>query len=252
MSVFIAFRKEWLELIRSYRLLVVAIVLVFFGLTSPLLAKFTPELITLLPGGEDISKLIPTPTVWDAVAQYVKNMGQFGIILALLLTMGAVAQEKDKGTAAMMLVKPLPRGAFLASKFVAQSAMFAITLVAAGIACYYYTLLLFEAMDVLHWLILNALLLLYVLVFVAITLFCSTLTKSQAAAGGVALGIMVILGLVGAIPGLGKYLPGELITWGTRLMQGDTTTSWTAFGISVGLIVIPLLAAWLIFKRQEL
>jgi len=252
MSLFVAFRKEWLELIRSYRLLVVAIVLVFFGLTSPLLAKFTPEIITLIPGGTEISKLIPAPTVWDAIAQYVKNMGQFGIILALLLTMGAVAQEKDKGTAAMILVKPLPRGAFLAAKFLAQATMFAVTLAAAGIACYYYTMLLFEAVNGLHWLALNVFLLLYLLVFVAITLFCSTLTKSQAAAGGIALGLMVILGLAGAIPGLGKYLPGELITWGARLMQGDTTTSWAAFGISMGLIIVPLLAAWLIFKRQEL
>jgi ABC-2 type transport system permease protein len=252
MSLFVAFRKEWMEFIRTYRLLIVAIVLVFFGLTSPLLAKFTPEIITLIPGGEDISKLIPPPTVWDAVAQYVKNMAQFGIILALLLTMGAIAQEKDKGTAAMMLVKPMPRGAFLGAKFLALAAMFAICLLAAGLACYYYTLLLFEAMDVLRWLGLNALLFLYVMVYVALTLFCSTLTKSQAAAGGVALGLMVVLGLVGAIPGLGKYLPGELITWGTRLMHSDTSTSWTALGVSLGLIVISLLAAWLIFKKQEL
>ena len=252
MSVFVAYRKEWLELIRTHRLLIVAIVLVFFGLTSPLLAKFTPEIITLIPGGEEISKIIPVPTVVDAIAQYVKNMGQFGIILALLLTMGAIAQEKDKGTAAMMLVKPLPRGAFLAAKFAGLASMFAISLAVAGIACYYYTLLLFEAMNILNWLVLNVLLFVYMLVFVALTLFCSTLTKSQAAAGGIALGLMVILGLIGAIPALGKYLPGELITWGTRLMLGDTTTSWTAFWISIGLIVVPLLAAWLIFKRQEL
>ena len=252
MSVFIAYRKEWLELIRNHRLLVVAIVLIFFGLTSPLLAKFTPEIITLIPGGEEISKIIPTPTVLDAIAQYVKNMSQFGIILALLLTMGAIAQEKDKGTAAMILVKPLPRGAFLTAKFAALGTMFVVTLAAAGIACYYYTLLLFEPMNILHWLLLNLLLFVYVLVFVALTLFCSTVTKSQAAAGGVALGLMVILGLVGAIPGLGKYLPGELITWGTRLMQGDTTASWTALGISAVLIIVPLLAAWLIFNRQEL
>jgi ABC-2 type transport system permease protein len=251
MSVFIAFRKEWLELIRSYRLLVVAIVLVFFGLTSPLLAKFTPELISLLPSG-GISIQMPPPTVWDAIGQYIKNMAQFGIILALLLTMGAIAQEKDKGTAAMMLVKPLPRGAFLSAKFLAIAAMFAVSLAAAGIACYYYTMLLFEEMNILHWLVLNVLLFIYMLVFVALTLFCSTLTKSQAAAGGVALGLMVILGLVGAIPGLGKYLPGELITWGMGIMHGDTVASWTAFGISVGLIVVPLLAAWLIFNHQEL
>jgi ABC-2 type transport system permease protein len=252
MSLFVAFRKEWKELLRSYRLLIVAVVLVFFGLTSPLLAKFTPEIVTLIPGGDVISLVIPTPTVWDAVAQYVKNMGQFGIILALLLTMGAIAQEKDKGTAAMMLVKPLPRGSFLSAKFLAIAVMFAITLLAAGIACYYYTLLLFEAMDFLNWLVLNSLLLLYILVYVAITLFSSTLTKSQAAAGGVALGLMALLGLVGAIPGLGKYLPGELISWGTRIMQGDPTVSWTAFGVSLSLILVSLLAAWLIFRRQEL
>jgi ABC-2 type transport system permease protein len=251
MSVFVAFRKEWLELIRSYRLLIVAIVLVFFGLTSPLLAKFTPELISLIPTG-GISIQMPPPTVGDAIGQYIKNMAQDVIILALLLTMGSIAQEKDKGTAAMMLVKPLPRGAFLGAKFLSLAAMFAVTLALAGIACYYYTLLLFEAMDILHWLILNVLLFAYTLVFVAITLFCSTLTRSQVAAGGIALGLMVILGLIGAIPALGKYLPGELITWGTRLMFGDTTTSWTAFGVSVGLIAVSLLAAWLIFKRQEL
>ena len=214
MSVLVAFRKEWMELIRTYRLLIVAVVLVFFGLTSPLLAKYTPEIITLFPGGEDISKIIPPPTVWDAVTQYVKNMTQFGIILALLLTMGVVAQEKDKGTAAMVLVKPMPRGAFLGAKFLSLAAMFAICLIAAGLACYYYTLLLFEALDILHWLALNALLFLYVMVYVAITLFCSTLVKSPPAAGGVALGLVVVLGLVGAIPGLGKYLPGELNAWG--------------------------------------
>ncbi len=83
MSVLIAFRKEWLELIRSYRMLVVVIILVFFGLTSPVLAKFTPELMTLIPTG-DISISMPPPTVMTAIGQYVKNMAQFGIILGLL------------------------------------------------------------------------------------------------------------------------------------------------------------------------
>jgi ABC-2 type transport system permease protein len=251
MSVFVAFRKEWLEMIRSYRLLVVAVVLVFFGLTSPFLTKFTPELLAALPtGGMTIE--MPPPTVGMAIGQYVKNMAQFGLILGILLTMGSVSQEKDKGTAAMILVKPISRGAFLGAKFLGLAIMIAISLVLAGIACYYYTMLLFEAMDLLRWLVLNALILLYTLVFIAITLLCSTVSKSQPAAGGIALGLIVVPGTIGSILGLGKYLPGELITWGTRLMQGDTTTSWIAFGISIGLIVIPLLAAWLIFKRQEL
>jgi ABC-2 type transport system permease protein len=253
MSFFVAFRKEWLELNRTYRLLVVAIVLVFFGLTSPLLTKLTPEINKFVPAGSNISiQVLRPPTIGDVIVQYVKNMAQFGILLAILLTMGTVAQEKEKGTAAMILVKPLPRGTFLVAKFAALGTLFAVTLAAAGIACYYYTLLLFEAMNILNWLVLNVFLFVYVLAYVAITLLCSTLTKSQVAAGGTAVGALILLGLIGLIPALGKYLPGELVTWGTRLMQGDTSTSWAALGVSLGLIVVSLLAAWLVFKNQEL
>lgn len=251
MSLFTAFRKEWMENVRNYRLLVVVVVLLFFGITSPILTKYTPELMQLVPtGGMKIE--IPPQTVVDAITQYVKNMGQFGVFLGVLLTMGAVAQEKEKGTAAMMLAKPLPRGAFLGAKFLGLAALFAVGLAAAMLAAYYYTLLLFEAMDIPHWLLLNLLIFVYVLVIIAITLFCSTLTRSQATAVGISAGFLVVAWLASAVLGVGKYLPGELITWGVRLMAGNTTSSWVALAVSLGLIVLAFVAAWLVFRRQEL
>jgi ABC-2 type transport system permease protein len=247
-----ALRKELLEQWRTYRLLAVGVVLLVFGLLSPLIAKYTPEIIKLVPSGEAIAQLIPTPTVMDAVTQYIKNIGQFGVILALLLTMGAVAQEKEKGTAAMMLVKPLPRAIFLVAKFTALGLTFAVTIAIAGAACYYYTWLLFGALDAQHWLALNGLVLLFVLVYVALTLFCSVVTKSQAAAGGLALSLLFILGLAGSIPGLGDYLPGQLLAWGGGLMAGQGEAFWAALWVSVGIIVVALMGAGLIFERQEL
>jgi len=252
MNFLAALRKELLEQWRTYRLLMLGVVLVFFGLLSPLIAKYTPEIIKLIPNGEAIAQLIPTPTMMDAVTQYIKNIGQFGVILALLLTMGAITQEKDKGTAAMMLVKPLPRVTFLAAKFTALALVFAIAIAIAGAACYYYTWLLFGAFDILHWLALNGLMLVYVLVYVALTLLCSVVTKSQAAAGGLALSLLFILGLTGSIPGLGEYLPGQLLTWGGGLMAGKAEAFWPALWVSVGIIVVALMGAWQIFERQEL
>jgi len=252
MNFLAALRKEWLEQWRTYRLLMVGVVLVVFGLLSPLFAKYTPEIIKLIPNGEAIAQLIPTPTMMDAVTQYIKNIGQFGIILALLLSMGAVAQEKDKGTAAMMLVKPLSRVTFLAAKFTALALMFAVTLAMAGAACYYYTWLLFGALDLPRWLALNGLMLVWMLVYVALTLLCSVVTKSQAAAGGLALGLLFILGLIGSIPGVGEYLPGQLIAWGGGLMAGEAKAFWPALGVSGGIIVLALMGAKLIFERQEL
>jgi ABC-2 type transport system permease protein len=207
--------------------------------------------MTLIPTG-GITITAPPPTVADAYSQYIKNMAQDGLFLALLLTMGAIAQEKDKGTAAMMLVKPLPRGAFLGAKFLGLAAMFAAALALAGIASYYYTVLLFEAVDLLHWLVLNLLIFVYILVVVSLTLFCSTVTRSQASAVGISVGLLLVGWLAAGVLRLGRFLPGELLTWGGRLMLGEAETSWIALGISLGLIVLPLLAAWLIFKRQEL
>lgn len=252
MSFLAALRKEWLEQWRTYRLLMLGVVLIVFGLLSPLIAKYTPEIIRLIPNGEAMAQLIPAPTVIDAVTQYIKNIGQLGVILALLLTMGAVAQERDKGTAAMMLVKPLPRVTFLVAKFTALALMFAATIAMAGAACYYYTWLLFGALNAPRWLALNGLMLVLVLVYVALTLFCSVVTRSQAAAGGLALCLLFILGLVGSIPSLGEYLPGQLTAWGGGLMAGEAEAFWPALWVSVGIIVVALMGARLIFERQEL
>jgi len=249
---FVALRKEVIEQWRSYRLMIAAVILVIFGLLSPLTAKYTPELMKLLPNGEEIAKLIPPPTAMDAVAQYVKNLSQFGVILALLMTMGVVAQEKDTGTAAVMLVKPLPRGVFLGAKFAALGLTFAASIALAGAAGYYYTLLLFEALGMGRWLALNGLMMLFVLVYVALTLFCSTVTKSQVAAGGLAFGFLLVLALPGALPKVGEYLPGQLITWGATLMTGSAEAYWPALWVSLGLIAAALIGAWAIFEKQEL
>ncbi len=252
MIFFVLLQKELLELWRTYRLIVVAIVMIAFGLLSPLFAAFTPQIIRLIPSGEEIAKLIPPPTALDAVTQYLKNIGQFGILLALLLTMGSIAQEKDKGTAAMMLTKPLPRGAWVSAKFTAFGLMFSVCIGLAGLGCYYYTMILFKALDIQAWLLLNCLIILEILVYVALTLMCSTFTRSQVVAGGITLGILLGLSLFGAIPGIGQYLPGELPNWGGRLMTGDWTPSWSALWISLVIIIASLVTAWLVFRRQEI
>jgi ABC-2 type transport system permease protein len=252
MILWVALRKELMEQWRSYRVLITAAVLVAFGLLSPLTAKYTPELMKLLPNGEEIARLIPQPTAADAVAQYLKNISQFSVVLALLVTMGAVAYEKERGTAAMILVKPLPRWAFLDAKFTALGITFAASLAVAGAGCYYYTLVLFEPLGIGAWVILNVLLLVFVLVYVALTLMCSVLAKSQAGAGGLAFALLIVLALPGALPKVGEYLPGQLINWGAGLMVGSGAPAWPALGVSLGLMVGALVLAWLIFDRQEL
>jgi ABC-2 type transport system permease protein len=195
---------------------------------------------------------MPAPTAAAALEEYVGNISQFGVLVALLVTMGAVAQEKDKGTAALMLVKPLPRGVFLGAKFVALTLTFTIGIFIAGVVCYYYTLVLFEALDLSSWLALNGLILLFLVVFVALTLFCSTLTGSQVLGGGLAFGLLMLSTVLGVLPTVGDYLPGRLVSWAGSLMDGGSSASWSAVWGSLGLILAALIGAWAIFERQEL
>ena len=245
-------RKEWLEQWRSYRLLVSTIVLALLGLMAPLTARFTPDLMRLLPNGAAIARLLPPPVTSDAVAQYLKNISQLGLVLALLLTMGAVAREKDTGTAAMMLVKPLSRWSFLAAKFVVLAVTFLIGITIAAAGAYYYTRLLFGPLDVTRWAALNALALVFVVVQIAITLFASVITRSQAAAGGLAFGGLLLLALLGSLPGIGAYLPGRLLPWAATLMAGHPAAAWPALGVSLSIVVAALIGARMSFERQEL
>lgn len=241
-------REQW----RTYRFLVTLIVLSLFGLLSPLLAYFTPQILQAIPGVEGLSAIIPAPSVQDAIGQYIKNLSQFAILFAILLPMGSVSREKELGTAALVLCKPLPRSIFLMAKAAAYGLIFALSMLIAGLAGYYYTGLLFEFLPIDRWLAMNGLLWLYVMVYVGLTLLFSTLSRSQALAAGLSFAVLLGLGVIGISKSLAVYLPAQLVSWSGLLFTQPETAYWGSLGISAGLIAAALLAAWLIFRRQEL
>lgn len=252
MNFIVALRKEIMEQSRTHRLLIVAVVFTAFGLLSPLMARYMPEIFSTIPGMEQFTALMPPPTTADAIAQYVKNISQFGVLLAVLLGMGAVAQEKERGTAAMLLSKPMTRASFILAKFAGLMFTFVAGMALAGMGGYAYIWLLFEPLNMGGWLALNGMLLLYMLVYAALSLFFSTLVRSQAAAGGMSLGVLILLGLIGAVPSLSEKLPAELLNWGAQISLGAADPRWTALIVSLAVVIAAVTAAWLILRRQEL
>lgn len=248
-----ALAKEWLEQRRTHRLLIVSVIFVLFGLLSPLLAKFTPEIIKMIPGGEQISLVIPPPSIMDSVTQYVKNLTQFGVLLAVLMGMGMVSQEKEKGTAAIVLAKPLSRTDFILAKAAALGITFLIGTVLAATAGYYYTLLLFEAPPISGWLALNGLLLVYFALYASLTLLASTLNRSMLGAGVTAFALIIVLALIEIIPAARDLLTGGLLAWaGDLALGGGGEPAWGALIVCLGLIAAALTASVLVFQRQEI
>ncbi len=252
MSIAASIRKEWMEQARTGRLIALAAVLLFFGLTSPIMAKYIPEIIKMVPGGDSISTVIPTPTMMDAVAQFVKNVDQFGVLLALILTMGIVAVEKDRGTAAMILTKPLPRPVFLMAKFAGLSLSFLVVILVASIGAYYYTMVLFQAPDFGAWMLMSLLIWVHLEVDIALVLLFSTLFRSQAAAAGLGFAAIILFSLIGIVPALARYLPDRLLSWAGSLFTPVSAPAWPALWVSLAMIVVSLVLAVVSFERQEI
>ena len=214
-------RKELLEQWRTLRLPVIAMIFLLVGLSSPLLARFTPEILKAV-GGEQFTISIPTPTAADSIDQLAKNLGQFGGLIAVLLAMGAVATEKERGTAALLLTKPVSRAAFLVAKLVAIGLTLAVSVAVATAGA-------------------------------SITFVGSTLTRSALAAAGLGIVAFIVVGILGVVPNVGRFLPTGLGGPGRALALGvpgpDPVVPTLA---TLALIGVAIFSAWIAFRRQEL
>jgi len=202
------------------------------------------------------------------MVQYIKNLSQFGFILAVLLAMGMVVGEKERKTIPMILSKPMPRWVFITSKFNAQLLMYLVMFILSSLGAYYYTIILFGSLALADFLLLNGLLWLWLLTFVALSLLGSTLGKSTVAAGGIGLGLSVALMLAGSLPRYGALLPGGLMGWATMLGQRaagvvasmpggalSSTETMSNAGAAVSALVVIVMALVLsigVFEQQEL
>ncbi|MFN2143928.1 MAG: YhfC family glutamic-type intramembrane protease [Anaerolineales bacterium] len=250
----LALRKEIVQQWRSKRVLVVAAVFVLFGMGSPLLAKFTPEILKSVSGAEMFANLIPEPTIADAIGQYIKNLTQFSFIIAVLLGMGAVVGEKERNTIAMILSKPMPRWAFLMSKFTAQFLVYMLAFLVAGLGAFYYTAVLFEMPDIGQFATMNLLLFTWLLTFVAVTLLASVLGGSTGAAAGIGLGLSVVLLLASNLPRVGVLAPGGLTAWAGQLGIGaeQINANGGALAMAVVIVLVSMVVSLAVFERQEL
>lgn len=245
-------RKELRESWRTGRAIVVGALFLFFGFASPLFAKYLPDLLAYLGTSQGLQVTLPPPAARDAVEQFLKNLGNLAFV-AILLAMGAVAREKEHGTAAFVLTKPAGRAAFLLAKFAALALLFLAGIFLAGAATYDYTAYLFAALPVGGFLAACALLTLATLVYAALTFLGSTLARSTLPAAGFGLAAYAVATVLGLLPRVGWFLPAGLYAAARALALGAAPAHLgPALLGNGGIVLSALLLAWLAFRRQEL
>lgn len=106
-------KKELLESIRLYKLVVIIPIFIFFGITNPIFAKIIPELFKNIEG---VAIEFTTPTIIDAWIQFYKNITSL-ILIFVVLYGNTISNEVLKGTFINLLSKGVSRTNIIIAKF---------------------------------------------------------------------------------------------------------------------------------------
>lgn len=246
-------KKELLEQVRTYRLWILLIVAVLFGMMSPLMAKLMPEILSSI-NMEGMVIQVPQPTLFDAYTQFFKNFTQMGILVILLIFGGTLSGELSKGTLVNILAKGLPRRTVILSKYVAAVIIWTLAYALAFVTDYAYTVYLFPKADINN--LFFSLFCLWIFVCLVISFIILSGTIAPGSFGGLILPAvsLVVMLMVSIIPKSEKYNPITLTSVNVDLLKGTVQTSdlTLSLGITIILILVSLIASILIFEKKKL
>jgi ABC-2 type transport system permease protein len=245
-------RKEAVEIVRTWRIWVLPSILLFFAVTGPVLARFTPQIIGAVGGTQLAGLKLPAPTYVDAYLQWAKNLTQIALIAIIVIYGGLVSSERKSGTAVLVLTKPLSRTAFVVAKAVVHAAFLSVTVVLGTLVTWDVTKVIFGRAPAgpiwsaaLAWLAFGVL-------FLAIMALLSTLMGSQAGAAGVGIGTFALISIAALYGPLAKYSPAGLVDMPSILAGGHRSALLWPVVSSLVLAVALVAGAALAFRTKEL
>ncbi|WP_316568716.1 ABC transporter permease subunit [Neobacillus sp. YIM B06451] len=249
-------QKEILEMWRNYKWVWVPIVFIILGVQEPLSIYYMPQLIDSLGGLPEGSVIeIPTPSSAEVLVGGIGQYNMFGFIITILLCMSLVAGEVKSGTAAMILVKPVKHGYYIAAKWVGVLLLLWASFFIGYLVTWYYTGLLFDWVPFDSFLGSFFIEGLWLTFIATITLFFSALFNVPGAAGFAGAGIVIILSLVSSsLAHLLEWSPGMLPTYASSYLLEDGLKQDGSMTIVLTAVILAILLflAMRIFKNKEL
>jgi ABC-type transport system involved in multi-copper enzyme maturation permease subunit len=184
-------------------------------------------ILWLIPALESSSSFKPTSQ--DLVAVFMNIHSLFATLGVMILAQGLVVREKQSGTASWVMSNPVSPGAFILAKLIANGlAIFAIV-IGLQFAVGYLQIALKsqEVFNPVPLLAGIALLVIYLLFYLALSLLLGTIFNNTGPVIGISIGLWIGLQLVqgllgGYLPWLRHVLPDSVLSLATAAAQGQT------------------------------
>ncbi|WP_409276031.1 ABC transporter permease [Neobacillus sp. SCS-31] len=249
-------QKEILEMWRNYKLVWVPIVFIILGVQEPLSIYYMPQILDSLGGLPEGSIIeIPTPAPAEVLVGGIGQYNMFGFIITILLCMSLVAGEVKSGTAAMILVKPVKHGYFIAAKWVGALLLLWVSFFIGYLVTWYYTGLLFDWVPFDSFLGSFFIEGLWLTFIVTISLVFSSIFSVPGAAGFASAATSIILMLVSSsLSHLLEWSPGMLPSYASIYLVEDSLKGdgVMAVVLTAVILVILLFLAMRVFRKKEL
>ena len=235
-------RLEWLRLVRTRRLVALVGVFVFFGLTSPVLARYTGELVQRFGNGVQI--IVPAPQPTDGFSSYTSNAGQLGLLVYVLVLASALAFDAQREMAVFLRTRVGRYRVLLLPRFAVTVAAGISAYVLGLIGCWYGTIVLLGVVDAAGVAVGTLFASIYLVFIGAVAAALGARLDSVVTTTVATLAVALALSIAGGIAGVGDWLPSHLLGALTSLTAGSSEagsyarSSVTALILSAALLVL--------------
>lgn len=253
LSAFI--NKEFLEIVRTKKLLILMIIFILFGIMNPAIAKLTPWLMKMLSGSLADAGLTVTETEVDALTswtQFYKNL-PMALIIFIIMFSSIFTLEYQKGTLINMITKGLVRWKIVISKTVVMTALWTV-----GYWMCYMITLVYSAYywdnHIASHLFFSALCFyLFGIWLISLIPVVSTFIKSGSSVIIVIGGVFLIVYLLGKLSALESLLPVKLLNSSSLLLGLSEISQYlNAIGITVLFFVFNIVIGITRFNKIDL
>nr|UWI50491.1 ABC transporter permease [Clostridioides difficile] len=243
-------KKEFIENLRNYKLFSLVTLFLILGISSPLSAKFMPDLIAHFA---PTLKVTAAPTALDSWTQFSSNISGLGMSLTLIIFCNILSNEYSKGTLVIMLTKGLSRSSVILSKFSVTVIIMSIGFWFSFLAAYGYTIYFWPDANLYHIVFSAFSLWLIGIMYISILILGCVLFKSAFPSVLLVLVSTIAISLLSLPKQLAPYSPNFITSKNIDLISGKVLASEFIIPIILTIIIsiVYLLLAVILFKKKQ-
>lgn len=202
-------RLEWLRLVRTRRWIALVGIYVFFGLVGPLSARYLAEIVERFGGGVEVT--FPPPVPADGMIQYVSNVSQLGLLVAVVVAAGSLAFDAKLEMGVFLRTRVERVWDILVPRLTVTFVAIGVSFVLGALAAWYETVVLIGNLPVAGTLAGIAYGLLYLALVVALVAAAGSRSKNVLGTVLATFVVLLIMPIIGIVEAIGRWLPSHLV-----------------------------------------